>query len=118
MVDQSSEIDLSPLDQIRQTEAEMTRKVAAAREHAEKILKDAHRQANAIKQEASQTGTQEGEAHYRAIISKTEEEARAIVAEAKAQARRLRQRGQERMQTGVRLAINFIVFQAENEKET
>ena len=118
MVDQSPEIDLSPLDQIRQTEAEMTRKVAAAREHAEQILKDAHRQANAIKQEASQTGTQEGEARYRAIISKTEEEARAIVAEAKAQARSLRQRGQERMQTGVKLAINFIVVQAENEKET
>lgn len=118
MVDPPSAIDLSPLDQIRQTEAEMTRMVAMAREHAEQILRDAHRQASAIKQEASQTGTQEGEARYRAIISKSEEESRAIVAEAKAQARRLRQRGQERMQTGVRLAINFIIFQADNEQGT
>jgi vacuolar-type H+-ATPase subunit H len=118
MADQPSEINLSPLDQIRQTEAEVTRKIAAARESAEKILKDAHRQANAIKQEASETGTQEGKARYRAIISETEEESHAIVAEAKAQARRLRQSGQGQMQTCVRLAINFVILRAENEKET
>lgn len=118
MVDQSSEIDLSPLDQIRQTEAEVTRKIAAAREHSEQILRDAHRQANAIKREASEAGRQEGEARYRTIISRTEEESRAIVAEAKAQARKLRKRGQGRMHTGVRLAINFIIVQEENEKET
>jgi vacuolar-type H+-ATPase subunit H len=118
MTDQSSEIDLSPLDQIRQTEAEVTRKIAAARENAEQILKDARRQAAAIKQEASETGSQEGKARYRAIIAKTEEESRAIVAEAKAQARKLRRRGQERMQTGVSVAINFIIIGAENKKET
>ena len=41
MVDQTSGLDLSPLDQVRQTEAEVTRKIAAARKAAEQILEDA-----------------------------------------------------------------------------
>lgn len=118
MNDQPSELDLSPLDQIRQTEAEMTRMIAAARQNAEQILKDARRQAATLKQEAIENGTREGQASYRALISKAEEESRALVAEAKMQAKKLRRRGQEQMQTGVSLAIHIIINHTEDEQQT
>ena len=118
MINQFPKTDLSPLDQIRQTEAEVTRKIAAARENAGQILKDARRQADALKQDAWDMGIREGEARYRAIISKAEEESRALVAEAKMRAKQLRRQGQERMQAGASLSINFVLGQAEEKKET
>jgi len=118
MVDQSSELDISPLDQIRQTEADVTRKIAAARNSAEQILEEAHRQAAALKQEARETGTREGQARYKAIIAKSEEESQALVAEAQSQAKKLRRRGKERMRVAVSCAVNFIINLTEGTKET
>ncbi len=116
MSDQTSEIDLSPLDQIRQTEAEMTGKIAAARQNAEQILKDARLQAEALKQDARKAGHLEGQARYRALISKTEEEARTLISEAKMQAKKLRLMGQERMRAGVLMAKKIIISQTEDEQ--
>ncbi len=117
MIEPPNETGLSPLDQIRHTEAEVTRKIAAAREQAEQIVKDARSQAAAMQQEAEKAGSQQGQARYREVITRTEEESRALLAEAKAQARKLRLRGQQRMQTGVNLAKNFVVNQNEGEQE-
>lgn len=118
MVDQSPEFALSPLDQIRRTEAEVTRQIAVARERADQILKDAQRQAAVLRQEAREAGAREGQARYRVTVSKAEEEAIAIIAEAKTQAKKLRRRGQNQMPEGVRLAVNLIIGKTINEQET
>ena len=118
MVDQPSLIDLSPLDQIRQTEAEVTRQVAAARKAAEQILDDARQQAAALKREAWETGTHEGQALYDTSLSKAEEEARELIVEAQDQAKKLRRRGKERMQMAVSHAVHFVINLAEDAKET
>lgn len=118
MADTTPDLDLSPLDQIRQTEAEVTRKIAAARKAAEQILEDARRQVAALKQEARDAGTREGDARYRAMISKAEEDARALVEEAQYQAKLLRRRGQRRMPVAVSSAVNFVINLAEDVEET
>jgi len=118
MVDQNLDLDLSPLDQIRQTEAEVTRKIAAARKAAEQILEDARRQVAVIKQEAQDSGTTEGNARYKAIITKAEEESRALVAEAQYQAQVLSRRGQQRMPAAVNDAVNLIIHLVEDGEET
>lgn len=117
MVERTSEIELSPLDQVRQTEAEVTRKIAAARETAEQILENARQQAETIKRNARQAGIQEGQGHYKATIARAEEEARALVAEAKFQAERLRRRGQQRMKRAVSYAVNLVLGLPEENEE-
>jgi vacuolar-type H+-ATPase subunit H len=117
MVDQPSLIDLSPLDQIRQTEAEVTRQIAAARKSAEQIVDDARRQAASLKREAWDVGTQEGQALYNTSLSKAEEEARELIAEAQDQAKKLRRRGKERMQMAVSQAVHFVINLAEETKD-
>lgn len=116
MVDQSPEHALSPLEQIRRTEAEVTRKIAAARENAEQILTDARRQAATLQQAATETGAREGQARYKADILSAEEEALAIVAEAKTKAKKLSRRGQKRMHAGVSLALNLVIGRSEDKQ--
>jgi len=117
MADQPPELELSPLDQIRQTEAEVTRKIAATRKVAEQLVEDAHKQAAILKREARESGTREGQARYKALISKTEEEAQALIAEAQSQAKKLRRHGKERMQIGVNRGANFVINLAEDTKD-
>lgn len=118
MVDQSSGLNLSPLDQVRQTEAEVTRKIAAARKAAEQILEDARWQAAALKREAWESGTHEGQARYKTSLSKAEEESQALVADAHDQAKKLRRRGKERLQAGVSCAVDFVIKLAEDAEGT
>lgn len=113
MVEQTSEIELSPLDQIRQTEGEVTRRIAAAREKSEEILENARKQAAVLKHAAHEAGKREGQAGYKEIISRAEEEANALVADAHYQAEKLRRRGQQRMKNGVIYAVNIVIGLAE-----
>ncbi|HEX9617547.1 MAG TPA: V-type ATPase subunit subunit G family protein [Anaerolineales bacterium] len=117
MAERTSEIELSPLDQIRQTEGEVTRKIAAAREAAEQILENARQQAETLKRSAREAGTREGQGHYKTTIARAEEEARALVTEAGFQAERLRRRGQQRMKRGVSYAVNLVLGLAEEIEE-
>jgi len=103
------DMDLSPLDHIRQTEAEMTRAVAAARESTEKTLAGARNEAAELKRQAREAGLQEGQAHTKTIISQAEDEARVILVEANDQAKKLRQRAHQKMEQGVGHAINIIL---------
>lgn len=100
--------NLSPLDQIRQTEAEMTRKVVQAREAAGKIVLEACQQAVLTRQQARITGEQEGQARYKEILTKSEDEATALVAEARRQADGLRHSGKFRMETLVGRIVKFV----------
>lgn len=107
------ESDLPPLDQIRQTEAEVIRKVAAAREAAEGIVANAHKQAADLRRQAREDGIREGQMRYKEIISQAEDEAEAIVAEAQNQANELRRRGPRFLEIGVSHAIHVVVGMAE-----
>jgi len=105
----SIETELSPLDKIRQTEAEVAGSVAAAREAAEKIIANAKKEAAEIKRQAREAGLREGEARKRAMLAQAEEEARLILADAQNLAVELRQKGKIRMGSGVEYAINVIL---------
>lgn len=101
--------NLSPLDQIWQTEAEVTRRVAAARDKAERTLLEAQAQARQLKNQAIEEGRHQGQALYKDIISAAEEEARVITEQANFQAEELRRKGNERMDRAVRLAMNIVI---------
>lgn len=109
MVRPISPEELSPLDQIRQTEADVTRAVAAARQAAELIIAQAQREAIDIQQHARELGIREGEARFRELISTGEEEARGIVAEAQVRANELRRKGQQRMDLGIHKAVRIVI---------
>ena len=85
MADQTSAAELSPLDQIRLVEAEITRKIVAAREASERRAADARAQSTLLKKQAHDSGNREGQIRYKEIVSKAEEEARTIVAHAHSQ---------------------------------
>ncbi len=101
--------ELSPLDQIRQTEADVTRAVAAARLAAEQMIAQAKREAIDIQQHARELGVREGETRYRELMLTGEEEARGIIAEAKLRANELRRKSQQRMDLGVQNAVHIVI---------
>lgn len=109
--------ELSPLEQIRQAEAEVTRRLAAARESAEKTVATAQMQSTNIKIQAGDEGQRDGEAKFREIISKAEEESRSIVTQAHQRAEKLRRKGRRRMDLAVRKAFLSLVGADESEKD-
>ena len=101
----------SPLDLIRQAEAEAIRRVVAARKAADQTLAVAQAQAADLKRQAAQTGQRDGQAQYQEIISQAEQEARVILAQARNQAQHLRQNGNLRMDDAVCRAVAIIIGQ-------
>jgi V/A-type H+-transporting ATPase subunit G/H len=104
-----SETELSPLDQIRLTEAEITRRIVAAREDAERRLAEARTQAARIKKQAREEGTRTGKVQFKEILSRAEEEARAIIAHARNQAENLHQKGHSHMELAVEYAVSIVL---------
>lgn len=109
MIQPSSEIELSPLDQIRQIESEVLRQTAAARKMAEEIIETARSQAEALKRDAHETGTKQGQMRYREMVSRAEEEAQILVEEARNEEDELRHAGQRRMQAAASFAVDFVI---------
>jgi len=109
MADQLASDDFSPLDQIRLVEAEITRKIVAAREASERAVANAHSQAGVLKKQARESGNREGQVQYKAIISKAEEEAQTMVAHAHKQAKDLLQFGSARMDVAIQYAVGIVV---------
>lgn len=109
MVEPTSVTELSPLDQIRLAEAEITRKVVAAREDSERRLADARVQATRIKRQARESGTHAGKIQYKEIVARAEEEARAITAHGQNQAENLHQKGRSRMELAVEYAVSIVL---------
>ena len=110
-------VELSPLERIRQAEAEVTRRLAAARESAEKTVATGQAQSTLIKTQAKEDGQRDGEAKFREIISKAEEESRAIVAQAHQRAEKLRRKGRRRMDLAVRMAFLSLVGSEGDDQE-
>lgn len=109
MAEPLSETALSPLDQIRLAEAEITRKTVAAREESERSLIEARIKANKLKKQAREAGTREGKIQYKEIIARADEEARVITVQAQNQVADLRQMGRNRMELAVEYAINIVL---------
>lgn len=109
MADPTFATGLSPLDQIRLAEAEITRKIVAARDTSEHVIAEARTQAALLKKQAHDTGTRQGQIHYKEIVSRAEEEARAIVEHAHNQADALRWNGQARMDVAIEEVISIIL---------
>ena len=98
----------SPLDQIRQVEAEVAQEIAAARDRAEADLKEARAKA-ADKREAQEIARRESEKHYKKIIAKAEKEAEALIEQSHKQAEELRKTGKSRMDDAIRFVVNTVV---------
>jgi len=109
MLEPTSADGLSPLDQIRLVEAEIARKIAAAREASEHSASNARAQAALLKKQAEEKGKREGQIRYKETIAKTEEQAEVIVAQAQYEADDLRETGQARMEQAVNEALNIVL---------
>jgi vacuolar-type H+-ATPase subunit H len=101
--------ELSPLDQIRLAEGEVTRKIVSAREASEHAINEARMQAVLIKKQSREAGESAGQIRYKAIVSETEEEAQATIAHARSQAIDLQRRGQARLDAAIREATGIIL---------
>ena len=101
--------ELSPLDQIRFVETEMTRNIAAARAAAVQTVQDAHARAAHLKKQAHELGLHKGQVQYSEMIASAAQEAQTIVAAAHLQAKTLQQNGQSRMEGAVREIVNVVV---------
>lgn len=109
MVPEKGEVDLTPLEQIRQCEADMTRRILAAHEAADKTVAKAALEAAAIKQQAREDGSREGQTRLREAVSKAEEEAKLLVVQSKQRAELLRQKGNQRIDAAVRQAVQIVL---------
>jgi vacuolar-type H+-ATPase subunit H len=85
-----SRANLPPLEQIRDAEMAVARRVAAAREAARTLIETAQRQADDLKREAEQSGRLEGQAQYAHAIASAKDAAVQILAQAQRQADELR----------------------------
>jgi vacuolar-type H+-ATPase subunit H len=101
--------NLSPLDQIRNAEAEVTREIAAAREAAKGKVARAEMQAEALIQEARDAGNREGQTQHDEILSKAEEQVKALIAQAQNRAGELRRQGHQRVEAAVNHALEIIL---------
>ncbi len=105
----TSKTELSPLDQIWQTEAEITGRIAAAREEAGQMVVKAQSQAMQIKIQARETGRRRGQAEFGNIVTQAEEEAGGIISLANSQAEDLQIKGQRHLLEAVNQAVQIIL---------
>jgi|MudIll2142460700_1097286.scaffolds.fasta_scaffold400382_1 vacuolar-type H+-ATPase subunit H len=117
MATQTPGLELSPLDQIRQTEAEVTRRVAAARELAGQSLESAKKEAARMIAQAREIGLREGQARYQEIFHEAEEEAKQLVTRAQGQVEVINQRGDQRMQQAVQQVVSIVIGLEEDVKD-
>jgi vacuolar-type H+-ATPase subunit H len=111
-------IELSPLEQIRQAEAEVTRRVAAVREAGERSITEARHKAQRTILEARQQGELEGEARRKEIIAGAEEEAQEMTVQAQRRAELIRQRGRGVMESALEAALSVILGDCAGPGET
>ena len=108
--------ELSPLDQIRQAEAEVARQIAAATMAAESEISQANAQASQIKSQAHETGRQNGLSQYQEIVTKAELEARELTKQAAQDAQHFQIHGESRMDEAVAWAVSFVLGIEEAER--
>lgn len=107
--------ELSSLDQVRQAEAEVARRIAGSREAVEQTVIQAREQARALVEEAREGGRHEGQAQYRRLILHAQDEARAIYLESQELVEELRRAKSERMDRAVRRAVEIVLASGESQ---
>lgn len=108
------QLELSPLDRIRQAEAEAARSIAGSRETAEQTLARARDQARALVVEAQEAGQREGQAQYRRLIFRAQDEVREIGRESQKEVDALRRAEAELMDVAVRRVVAIITGTGED----
>jgi len=108
-VQKESEVEHSPLDQIRQVEAEVAKAIAAARQRADTTTKDWRARADDLENEAREDARREGEQHYQEIIAEAKTAAERLLEQAHAQAEELRQTGKSHIDAAVRFVEDTVV---------
>jgi len=109
---------LSPLDQIRQVEADVTRQIATAEEAMKQKIAQVRRDVKELVKQAREKGHLQGLAQGKQILSKTEEEAQAIVEQANRQAEVYRATAQQHMTAAVGYAVDLILgLERQNESK-
>ena len=109
IVQEEAKVERSPLDQIRQVEAEVAQEIAAARNRAKAAAKEISAQADDINHTARTDGRREGEQHYQEIITEANMAAERLLEQAYTQAEELRQTGKSHIDAAVRFAVDTIV---------
>ena len=107
----------TPLEQIRLAEAETSRQIAAARQAAEEIVVDAHRQAATLKEDALDAGHLAGQKEAQEHLAQIQTEARRLIAQAQVQAEESNQYGVEQMDRAVKYALLFVIGLPEEREE-
>lgn len=105
---QAFSTDLSPLEQIQQVEAEVSRRIAAQREDAHRAELRAREQASVLLREAQAQGQCEGQAEYERQVAQATREAQALCEQARAQADHMRRTGDQCMESAVQLALAIL----------
>lgn len=101
--------ELSPLDQIRLVETEVTRKIVTAREASESRVVETRTQAALLKKQSREAGEHKGQLRYKEIIAESEEEAHAMVVHAHSQADELHQKGYIRTELAIQEAVRIVL---------
>lgn len=101
--------ELSPLDQIRLVETEMTRNIAAARAASVQTVLDARARAAHLKKRAHQLGSNKGKIQYQEMIASATDEAHVMVSDAHNQADELRRNGLSQMDGAIQEVVNIVV---------
>ena len=100
---------LSPLDQIRQAEAEIARKIIAAREASIRNAETASVQGAQLKKQAEEKGKRDGQIRCKETIAAAEEESKLILAQAQEEADALRKHGHAQIKQAVAEALAVVL---------
>lgn len=108
--------ELSSLDRVRKAEADSARRIARGHEEAERIVRNAGKEARTIVEEARALGTHEGQEQYRRLILQTQDEIRAIGQEGQERVTRLLKRRETHMDSAVCRIVNLIAAIQESDQ--
>ncbi len=101
--------DISPLDQIRQKEAEGLRKVIIARQASERKIYEARGEAARIKKLARESAAQQARELYKETAAAAQQEAQELRSQAKTHADELTARAKLVIEQGVAEAVNIVL---------
>jgi hydrogenase 3 maturation protease len=108
----------TPLEIIRAREAEVTRRLAAAREAAVADVAVAEGRARQLISQTQAEGQREGEAQRQRLLAEAELEAAAILAQAADEVARLQHISQTQMAAAVARALNIVIGDSSKMKES
>lgn len=107
----------TPLEQIRLEEADVTRRIVAARQVAKQTVADAHRQAATLNEEALDGGYLAGQKAAHEHLAQIQAEVRRMIAQAQVQAEESSQYGLEHIDAAVKYAVLFVIGLPEEGEE-